>query len=516
MDFRQTNLGYFNLAAAKSYPDNIALIDLSRKENTKITHGKLSKRMSNVALMLSNYGIKPGDRMLLGMGNRHEFIEIFFGAMRASVVPIPLNIKLGEKTIDFIIEDSGCSAAIIDPDCNQNLVDVIEKKRLGTMISLNPTPPGWENYEEALENSNEGEFNPVSYKHGQIAFLPYTSGSTGLPKGVLLTHEGMLWGIKSAQKYWPSKSTDRSLVAGPLFHKNAMRVSIKPKLFVGGSVVILPHFEPKLMLNALADYECTETGGVPAMYRMMLAEKELLKKLQFPRLQCLEMGSAVVGADLLNAVETAFGSNVEEAYGLTEGGGPLRSPLDGRVSPRGSCGVPAPGVSVKLVKTNDFARENQGELWVKSPAVLHAYNNRPDMNKERLTEGWLHTGDIFRKDEDGFFYFMGRIDDQFSCGGENIYPKEVELLLVQHPDIIDAVVIPIKHEIKGLAPAALVTLRAEAKADEDSIKEFTLKYGPAYAHPRRIIITDRLPVGGTGKVDRQAAKLYIDNAIDID
>ena len=516
MDLRETNLGYFNFAAASAYPDNIAVIDLSRKENTKITHSKLSKRMSSVALMLSNSGVKPGDRMLLGMGNRLEFIEIFFGAMRAGVVPIPLNIKLGIKTIDFIIKDSGCSAAIIDPDCNKNLVNVIKKNKLPTLISLNPTPRGWVNYEEAIESFNEIEFNPASAKHGQIAFLPYTSGSTGVPKGVLLTHEGMLWGIKNAQKYWPSKPTDRALVAGPLFHKNAMRVSIKPKIYVGGSVVILPHFEPKMMLNALADYECTETGGVPAMYRMMLAEKELLQSLHFPCLQCLEMGSAVVGANLLNAVEKAFGSNVEEAYGLTEGGGPLRSPLDSRVSPRGSCGVPAPGVSVKLVKTDQFESEHQGELWVKSPAVLHAYNNRPDMNQERLTDGWLHTGDIFRKDKDGFYYFMGRIDDQFSCGGENIYPKEVELLLVQHPDIIDAVVIPIKHEIKGLAPAALVTLRAEAKANEDSIKDFTLKYGPAYAHPRRIIITDRLPVGGTGKVDRQAAKLYIDNAIDLD
>jgi len=516
MDFRKTNLGYFNFVAANAYPDNIAVIDLSRKENRKITHSTLSKRMSNVASMLSNFGIKPGQRILLGMGNRHEFIEIFFGAMRAGIVPIPLNIKLGAKIIDFIIEDSACSAAVIEPNCNENLVDVIEKKKLDNLISLDPSPPGWTNYEEALESFREIDFNPASVKHGEIAFLPYTSGSTGLPKGVLLTHEGMLWAIKSAQKYWPSKPTDRSLVAGPLFHKNAMRVSIKPKLFVGGSVVILPYFEPKMMLNALADYECTETGGVPAMYRMMLAEKELLKKLQFPRLQCLEMGSAIVGADLLGAVETAFRSNVEEAYGLTEGGGPLRSPLDGKVSPRGSCGVPAPGVSVKLVKNDKFATENQGELWVKSPAVLYAYNNRPDMNKERLTDGWLHTGDIFRKDEDGFFYFMGRIDDQFSCGGENIYPKEVELLLVQHPDIIDAVVMPIKHEIKGLAPAALVTLRSESNADEDSIKDFTIKYGPAYAHPRHVIITDKLPIGGTGKVDRQAAKLYIDNAIDLD
>jgi long-chain acyl-CoA synthetase len=333
---------------------------------------------------------------------------------------------------------------------------------------------------------------------------------------VLLTHEGMLWGIRTAQQYWPCKPTDRTLVAGPLFHKNAMRVSIKPKLYAGASAVILPRFEPRVMLQALADYECTDTGGVPAMYRMMLAEEDLLASLKFPRLECLEMGSAVVGAELLNAVERAFGADVVEAYGLTEGGGPLRSPLDGRPVPRGSCGVPAPEVAVKMVGEDGKEDDSHGEFWVRSPAVLTGYNNRPDLNKERLTDGWLHTGDIFRKDEDGFYFFMGRIDDQFSCGGENIYPKEVELLLVQHPDIIDAVVMPIVHDVKGLAPAALVTVRPGSSSTKESIKAFTLEHGAAYAHPRRVFIIDALPIGGTGKVDRPAAKKMIEDSIAAD
>ncbi|MBS40672.1 MAG: acetyl-CoA synthetase [Rhodospirillales bacterium] len=510
MDYRKSNLGYFNSGAADTYPNKTALIDLSGTKVTRITHGQLSRRMTNVASMLLNIGVKQGERLLLGMGNRSEFIEIFFGSMRAGIIPIPLNIKLGAKTIDFIIKDSDCRAAIIEPDCNEDLVEVIENNKLQTLIALNPVPHGWLDYEHSLETFAQKQFGPSEFSHGEIAFLPYTSGSTGLPKGVLLTHEGMLWGIKSSQKYWPSSHTDRALVAGPLFHKNAMRVSIKPKLFVGGSAVILPHFEPKLMLNALAKYKCTETGGVPAMYRMMLAETKLLQELEFPYLRCLEMGSAVVGADLLKAVEKAFDAEVEEAYGLTEGGGPLRAPTDGRYTPRGSCGVPAPGVAVKLVEDSGLESAKQGELWVKSPAVLYAYNERPDLTKERLSDGWLHTGDIFKRDDQGFFYFLGRIDDQFSCGGENIYPKEVELLLVQHPDIIDAVVIPIKHEVKGLAPAALVTVRPKANINEQAIKNFTLKHGAAYAHPRHVIFIDKLPIGGTGKVDRQAVKLYIE------
>jgi long-chain acyl-CoA synthetase len=516
MDPRDTNLGYFNHQAAEAYPDKTALIDLSRKPDCLVTHGALNRRMDSVAVMLTMMGMAAGDHLLLAMGNRFEFIEIFFGAMRAGIIPIPLNIKLGAETIEFIIQDAGCRGAVIEPDCNPQLIDVVERHNLDTKISVEPVPLGWHDYDEALSETKPSSYLAKPVQSGQIAFLAYTSGSTGHPKGVLLTHGGMLWGIRSAQQYWPCKPSERTLVAGPLFHKNAMRVSIKPKLYAGASAVILPRFEPRVMLQALADYKCTDTGGVPAMYRMMLAEEDLLASLKFPRLECLEMGSAVVGAELLNAVEHAFGADVEEAYGLTEGGGPLRSPLDGRPVPRGSCGVAAPEVAVKMVGENGLENDSHGELWVKSPAVLAGYNNRPGLNEERLTDGWLHTGDIFRKDEGGFYFFMGRIDDQFSCGGENIYPKEVELLLVQHPDIIDAVVMPIAHDVKGLAPAALVTVRPGSSCTEDAIKAFTLEHGAAYAHPRRIFIIDALPIGGTGKVDRPAAKQMIENSIATD
>ena len=156
---------------------------------------------------------------------------------------------------------------------------------------------------------------------------------------------------------------------------------------------------------------------------------------------------------------------------------------------------------------------SNGELWVKSPAVLSGYNNRPDLNEERLVQGFLRTRDIFRRDENGFFFFMGRTDDQFSCGGENINPKEVELLLVQHPSVMDAVVVPIEHSIKGFAPAALITLQDEIAVTEEELKQFTLDHGPAYAHPRKIIIINEMPLNGAGKIDRSEALAIIKNSI---
>ena len=484
----------------------MAIIDLSQDPAIEIDHGLLDERMERIASALCDLGVAPGERLLLAMDNCHEFVEIFFGAMRAGIVPIPLNIKLGAETIGFIVADSGCRAAAISPGCHPRIEAIIEDAGLAPRIATAPAPAGWLDYETILAEADWVRFKPPQIGPRQLAFLPYTSGSTGRPKGVRLAHDGMLWGIRSSQSNWPAEPGERALIAGPLYHKNAMRVSIKPKLHVGASVVILPQFAPRTYLEALACYRCTESGGVPAMYRMMLAEEDLLATLDFTALKVLEMGSAVVGAELIAAIEKAFAVRVIEAYGLTEGGGPLRERIDGGPAPRGSCGLVAPEVEVKLLDKQGCEDKHAGELWVRSPAVLLGYHNRPELDAERLVDGWLKTNDLFRRDDDGFFYFQGRTDDQFSCGGENINPKEVELLLVQHPAVIDVSVAPVPHAVKGLAPAALVTVRSGKSFQEEDLKAFALAHGPAYAHPRRVFAVESLPVGGTGKVDRQSVR----------
>ncbi|MFT7572683.1 MAG: long-chain acyl-CoA synthetase [Paracoccaceae bacterium] len=508
----ETNLGFFNAQAAAAHGARTAIIDLSRPMPFSITHAELDDRMNRVAAALQARGLARGDRLLLATGNRFEFIEVFFGAMRAGIVPIPLNHKLGADTIRFVIADADARGAVISPECHPEIEALVDEAGLTPKISTGTDAPDWEAYEDVLAAADPGAIVSPDIAPREVAFLPYTSGSTGVPKGVLLPHDGMLWAIRAAQHYWPLVPDDRALIAGPLFHKNAMRVSVKPMLRIGASVVILPQFEPKMFLGALADYDCTHSGGVPAMYRMALAEEDLLASLTFPKLKCLEMGSAVVGADLIAAVETAFDTPVIEAYGLTEGGGPLREPPQNEGAPshgpvpRGSCGIIAPEVEVKLIDADGAENPSEGELWVRSPAVLTGYNNRPELTAERIVDGFLRTGDIFRCDEDGHFFFMGRTDDQFSCGGENINPKEVELLLVQHPDVVDAVVAPIPHDVKGLAPAALITVRGTPAPDEDAVKQFTLDHGPAYAHPRRVFVVDQMPFNGAGKIDRALAK----------
>jgi acyl-CoA synthetase (AMP-forming)/AMP-acid ligase II len=505
---RRANLGYLNLDAAQAHGARPAIVDYATTPPRIVSHGELFAAMERVGAAAQGAGLKPGDIVLLAMTNRAEFIAAFFGLMRAGAVPIPLNVKLGADTIRFVLEDSRAVAAVVEPAANPHVVALAaDATGLKTKIALAPAPPaGWQSYARWLDSADPAALDPPAIAGAEIAFIPYTSGSTGRPKGVMLAHRGLLWSIRTAQKYRPSGPDDRALVAGPLYHKNAMREGVKPRLHAGGSIVLMPKFDPRAALVALAEHECVHFAGVPAMFKLMLQQRDLLARLEFPKLKGLAMGSAVVGAELLHAVEAAFGVAARDTYGLTEGGGPLGSPRDGRPTPPESCGVQAPEVELKLVDADGRTSANQGELWVKSPVVAVGYLNLPGLTAERLPDGWLRTGDVFRRDAQGFYYFLGRTDDAFRSGGENIYPKEVENLLLGHAGVADVAVMPAPHPVKGHVPIALVVRRTGTDAGEDELKQYCLANGPAYAHPRRVFFVDAIPLGGTEKVDPKAVR----------
>jgi acyl-CoA synthetase (AMP-forming)/AMP-acid ligase II len=497
------NLGFFFHETAAAFPDRVALIDLWGEKERTLTYGRLNERSDRFAGLLQRRGMRPGDRLALLIGNRSEYVEAFFGAMRAGVVPVPLNIKQTPSILEFMIVDAGCAAAVVDPASAEIGLKIVDALKLRLKITLGEAPAGWIGYETALAEASADYIAALS--PDGIAFQPYTAGSTGRPKGVRLTHDGMLWSVRETQRNWPTEATEVGLVAVPLFHKNAMRGTIKPVLCAGAKAVIMPHFEPKSFLEAASRYRVTFTGGVPAIFAMLLQHRDLIENLDLSKLKAFAIGSAVVPAELIDSLERAFrGVKVKESYGLTEGGGPLREPLSGAKSPRGSCGTVSAGYEVKLVSSDGREEVSEGELWTRSPTVTRGYHNLPDVTREKIVDGWLRTGDVFRVDKDGFYFFLGRVDDMFSCGGENIYPKEVENLLFAHPAVRDACVVPIPHEVKGLVPAAAVALHARARVTPDELKAFCLERGPAYAHPRKIVIVDELPLSGAGKPDRKA------------
>ena len=492
---RETNLGYFFADSVKRSPNKVAIIDLHGGRERNVTYAQLDERSDRAAGLVRSLGVKPGERVGMIIGNRVEFLEIFFGAMRAGAIPVAINTRLARDTLKFILDDAECRAAFIEPEALEVARDT-------------PNVIALDDYERRRDESERLAEPPELAPHAQ-AFQPYTSGSTGLPKGAIMTHAGMLWYVKYNQRYWPSKPDDRGLIALPLFHKNAMRGTVKPMLYAGASFVLMPGYEPRSYLEALAKYRVTYSRGVAAVFTMFLQHRDVLEKLDLSALKSFTIGSAVVTPELMDKVEKALpGIKVGESYGLTEGGSPFRTPLDGRENPRGSPGVQAPEYEVRLVGADGRDRDDEGELWLKSPYNCLGYHKRPDVMRDKLVDGWLRTGDVFRKDKDGFFYFKTRVDDMFSCGGENIYPKEVEDLLFRHPAVANAVVAPVPHAVKGYVPAALVVLKRGAHAEAESLKKWCLDNGPKYAHPRFVKIIDEtdLPLNGAGKIDRNLAK----------
>jgi len=503
LDRRTDNLGYWCDGPVRQTPDDAAIIDLSGGCERVITYGRLDAELDRFAAWTRRVGLDAGDRLAIVVGNRYEFVVAMYGAMRAGVVAVPIATKIGPDILRYILKDAECRAAVVEPAANAFAVDACDEAGMAARVALGDVPAGWQSYGDAVTALNAA-FEPPELSPDYPAFQPYTSGSTGFPKGVILTHAGQLWWIRALEKYWPRPKGDRVLAAVPLYHKNAMAGAIKPQLHTGGTVVLLPDFEPRRFLEVLSQYRCNHAGAVPTVFTKLLQQQDLIETLDFSALQTLSMGSAPVQEELLDAVRKAFGCPVSESYGLTEGGPVMiGKPIDGRPVPDGSCGVAWPEGEVKLVAADGTESQDLGELWVRNPGVTPGYHKLPDVNRKRLVDGWLATGDLFYRDPEGFFFFRGRVDDMFNSGGENIYPKEVENLLISHPDIYDACVVPVADPLKGEVPVAMVLRARGSTLSEDAVRRYALDNGPSYAHPRRVEIVDQMILNGAGKVDRK-------------
>lgn len=483
------NLGLCFTGHAQS--TRTAIADLYDSANPReISYAELDALCNAVARGLVRAGVGVGDRIAIVSLNRHEFVATVLGAMRAGAVPVPINIKSAPETVALILSDAAAKLVFIEP----------------ALARL--CPEGYRTIEYGGSGGNafqhfvdRGDFEAVEPQPDSVAIQPYTSGSTGRPKGVLLTHYGQNWSRRILAHTRGTTPDDVILVAAPLYHKNALN-AIKQGLTAGAMLPLLPQFDVERYIAAIGTYRATVISGVPTMMSMVLARKELLAHTDTTSVRTIMMGSAPSSPQLLAQLPRAF-PNAQPlvVYGVTEGGPvPLGPHPEGKPRPPGSIGYPYPGTEAKLV---GGASENEGELAVRNPGVLLAYHNLPDETAKRIRDGWYYTGDICRRDSEGFYYFVGRTDDMFVCGGENIFPIEVETLLEKHPAVHQAYVMPFAHEIKGQVPYAFVVLRKGAAASEDELKQFALANGPAYQHPRRVFFLDQLPLAGTNKIDRE-------------
>jgi long-chain acyl-CoA synthetase len=494
------NLGHLFDSALKLAPESPALL----QDETVVSFERLDARTNAMARALRELGVGPGDRVALLFTNHWKFIESLFGPMRLGAVPVPLNTRMGDDALRFVLEDSEARLLVAnDETAERALMLARDAPSVRALVADVPESPGVLPYESLLESAG-GEFPRRKTDRDEVAMQPYTSGSTGKPKGVLLTHGGQIWNADILRKEVQVDDTERALVSVPLYHKNAMAGAVKPFLLGGGSLAILPGFDPRRVIEAIDRYRITYLTGVPAMYKMILAEKDALARSDVSSVRFAVCGSAEVPQELLDEFQRVFKAPMAESYGLTEGGPvPLVNSRWG-LKRRGSCGMAFPGCEVKLLSedSREVGPGEVAELVTRNPGLAKGYWKRPEATAARFREGWLYTGDLMRRDEDGFYYFVGRKDDMINVGGENVYPKEVEDVLLRHPNLRDVAVISVPHPVKGAVPVAFVVERERGKTTGQDLKDFFLERGAAYAHPRRVFFLDALPLGGTGKLDR--------------
>jgi len=473
-----------------------AIFDLSRPEHPReISYDALDAACNAVARALVARGLGAGDRVGILALNRPEYVEVLFGAMRAGCVPVPLNVKLPADTLAFIARDA---------DLGLLFVDATHRTSAPAGLALVDFDGDYAKFVQP------GPFTAFTPGANDLCLQPYTSGSTGRPKGVLLGHDGQAWQIPLLARVRGLTPEDRINVAAPLYHKNAL-VWAKVGLAAGAALVLMARFEARLYVEAIGRYRVTTLSGVPTMFQLILRDTATLAAIDRSSVRRVGVGSAPASPALFEALTRTFPNAVAtNGYGVTEAGPVMfASHPAGRPRPLGSIGYPLEGAEVKLVGDDP----DHGVLHTRNPGVMLGYHNLPDETARRLRDGWFDTGDICRRDADGFYYFVGRADDMFVCGGENIYPGEVEAMLERHPDILQAAVVPAAHELKGEVPVAFVVPRPGANVTEEAVKAYALAHGPAYAHPRRVEIVRELPLAGTSKIDRAALKARAQGAI---
>lgn len=508
---RHHSLGDLTRDAVRLMPEQPAVI----QGDVVITYGELETRMNRFANCLVGLGLRQGDRVAFFYGNEARFIELFFGAMRAGAVAVPLNIRLTDDTLRYILDHAEVRAIVISEALGERGAALVEVQGGGDIVIFEGQPSARGHHLKTLLSRASDAHPTVPIHPDDLCMMPFTSGSTGRPKGVLLTHGGQLWNADAMRKTLMIDETERALVAVPLYHKNAMAGAVKPFLLGGGTLVILPAFDSETVIRAIDVYRCTYLPGVPAMFKLLVAQADLVARHDVSSLRWAVCGSATVPEQTLHLFEQQFGAPIGEGYGLTEGGPVVAETPRWGIRKYGSTGLPLPGCQVRLLDSASGARDvdigEVGELVVRNPGIARGYYKLPDLTAQRFTaDGWLYTGDLARRDEDGYLYISGRKDDMINVGGEHVYPKVVEDLLQRHPAIADVAVVSAPHPVKGEAPVAFVVLKPGAKLSEEEVKAFALAHGPAFAHPRRVYFLEHLPLSGTGKVDKVALRARVE------
>ena len=482
---------------AREHPRRVALI----YEGRRYAYRELDALAEGLAAGLAGLGVSMGDRVALLLPNCPEFAVAYFGVVKAGATVVPLNIFLTAPELSYIINDSGCGVIISGPEFADRLGEVIKAAPgLKHVIVTGLPGPGQVAFESVIVKGGRGAGE--TDEESPAAVL-YTSGTTGHPKGAVLTHKNLLSNAASCAVMFRVTKRDRFLLFLPMFHAFSCLVCMILPLTVGASALILHSVKPfSKVIKAVVFGRATFFVAIPAVYNILSTKRfpKLLIKL-LPLRLCVS-GAAPLPGDTLARFASNFPVPLLEGYGLTETS-PVVScnPIFGQRK-EGSVGLPVPGVEVRVV--DDEGRElpagSVGELTVRGPNVMKGYLNNKQATREAIRDGWLYTGDMGKKDEEGYIFIVDRKKDLVLVHGMNVYPREVEEVLYQHPAIAEAAVVGTPDPHGGEALRAFISLKEGVSLTEREVKDYLKPRLASYKLPRHVQFMSSLPVSRTGKV----------------
>ena len=489
-----TNLSLNLSEAASTYAERPAI----RMDDYLLTFAELDDAASRAASLLRNRGLRPGDRVGLMLPNVPTFAVIYYGALRAGGVVVPMNPLLKSREVEYYLGDSGAKLLLA-------WQDVAADAELGCRAAraqFQSVVPG--EFEQLVAGFEPFD-DVVSRDADDTAVILYTSGTTGKPKGAELTHGG-LDRNQAVSGRTLIRIGPEDVVMGclPLFHVFGMTFGLNLAVAGGACLTLIPRFDPGKALEVIGRDKVTIFEGVPTMYAAMLGHKSR-SSYDVSSLRVCVSGGAAMPLEVLRGFEEALGCIILEGYGLSE-----TSPVASFNHPdterkAGSIGTPIEGVEMRIVDNdrNEVTAGEVGEIEIRGHNVMKGYWGNPDATSAAIRDGWFSTGDMARVDEDGYFYIVDRKKDLIIRGGYNVYPREVEEVLYEHPAVAEAAVVGMPHESLGEEIGAAVALKADASAAPEELVTFVKDRLAAYKYPRRVWIVDALPKGPTGKILRR-------------
>ncbi|MEU7884572.1 long-chain fatty acid--CoA ligase [Microbispora bryophytorum] len=492
--------------SAREKPDATAVVF----GDMRLPYSLVDTIAGQVANLLVSRGIGRGDKVALACPNLPYFPFVYYGILKTGATVVPLNVLLQAREIAYHLDDSDAKAFFCfegSPELplgERGRAGFADTEGVEHFFVLPATPFATESelgetLWAALDGMS-GEFETVQTSADDTAVILYTSGTTGQPKGAELTHQNMVMNAIVNDEMFPRQPEDTYLVALPLFHSFGQTVLMNAGFRRGGTLVLLPRFEPAEALSLMKREKVTLFAGVPTMYWAMLAAVHAGAAEVPPSLITAASGGSALPVEVLKDFSATFGVAVLEGYGLSETSPVASFNQPGRPAKAGSIGTPIWGVEMKLVDADWNTPDDIGEIAVRGHNIMKGYYNRPEATAEVMKDGWFRTGDVARRDEDGYYFIVDRAKDMIIRGGFNVYPREIEEVLMTHPAVSLAAVVGVPHDSHGEEVKAYVIRKPGATTTEEELVAWCRETMAAYKYPRIVEFRESLPMTATGKI----------------